>query len=275
MKIYLQQVSFDQQVNLLLDFIQIYKPKEEILCTIQPNYLVKIMDQEAPLERIKILLDQLPFNHSINLCNSLLTILRKLEYLEFIADYLNHNISTDETLRNIKTSLKILSVFNTNEQESLFCLINEPVSILEVLLMNTQLDKLGSILELLHSTDNSIIKTDTIDQLLRLYAEKSLDFRVITQPRHVQTPEHKLLQSFDSESVLDRKEFIVPENVPSKEEWVANDEVSECMCCRQINFSMFNRRHHCRRCGRVVCYNCSLKRMLVSFTGILGRVSSQ
>lgn len=36
------------------------------------------------------------------------------------------------------------------------------------------------------------------------------------------------------------------------------------MCCQESTFSMFNRRHHCRRCGRVVCQNCSSKRMQVS-----------
>jgi zinc finger FYVE domain-containing protein 26 len=67
----------------------------------------------------------------------------------------------------------------------------------------------------------------------------------------------------------------VPETVPTKEEWVPNDEVVECMCCHQVAFSMFNRRHHCRRCGRVVCYNCSSKRMLVPTYGdILLRVCS-
>lgn len=45
------------------------------------------------------------------------------------------------------------------------------------------------------------------------------------------------------------------------------------MCCCQSAFSMFNRRHHCRRCGRLVCHSCSQKRMLVdSYGSILVRV---
>lgn len=37
----------------------------------------------------------------------------------------------------------------------------------------------------------------------------------------------------------------------------ANDTtVTNCYKCR-IEFSIFNRRHHCRACGRIFCYNCS------------------
>lgn len=147
--------------------------------------------------------------------------------------------------------------------------------------MNTKLDKLAAILEVLNVPNQDysreIISVEKIDELLRRYAEKSLDFRVITHPnpRLLKTPEPtKLLQSFDSLSLAsDKKQFVVPEVVPTKEEWVQNDEVVECMCCRQVTFSMFSRRHHCRRCGRVVCYACSLKRMLVPTYGdILVRV---
>lgn len=35
------------------------------------------------------------------------------------------------------------------------------------------------------------------------------------------------------------------------------------MCCKRSAFSLVTRRHHCRRCGRVVCHSCSSKRMLI------------
>ncbi|RZF34670.1 hypothetical protein LSTR_LSTR013158 [Laodelphax striatellus] len=47
----------------------------------------------------------------------------------------------------------------------------------------------------------------------------------------------------------------------------ARDKVTECMCCQKTVFSMFNRRHHCRRCGRVVCGGCSAKTMKVAGYG--------
>lgn len=57
--------------------------------------------------------------------------------------------------------------------------------------------------------------------------------------------------------------FVMPSNVPTKEEWVKDDDVSECMVCLTVKFSLLNRRHHCRRCGRVVCAACSQKVTLI------------
>jgi hypothetical protein len=84
------------------------------------------MDLNIPLTKVKNLLDSLPFEHAIDVCHILLTILRNLEYLQFIADYLNTNVSDDIFLKNVQVSLKMLSVFTPVEQDQLFCLINEP-----------------------------------------------------------------------------------------------------------------------------------------------------
>ena len=45
--------------------------------------------------------------------------------------------------------------------------------------------------------------------------------------------------------------------------WVKDDAVTECYQC-SVNFSLFNRRHHCRGCGRIFCNNCSSKRIELS-----------
>jgi hypothetical protein len=39
--------------------------------------------------------------------------------------------------------------------------------------------------------------------------------------------------------------------------WVPDDQVSTCMVCNETRFSLFIRRHHCRSCGKVICYECS------------------
>ena len=39
-------------------------------------------------------------------------------------------------------------------------------------------------------------------------------------------------------------------------EWVPDNSVPNCMECK-ANFTMFFRRHHCRRCGRMVCVHCA------------------
>lgn len=225
-------------------------------------------------DNVSKLLDNLPFQHAIKLCYSSLNELKKITQLEFVVSYLIANISNDENLKKIVLSLKILKEFSPSEQEQLLGLIYNPMNIVEVLIMNMKFDNLYVAInilrsEILHSefTDDSI-SNEKIDSLLRKYADKSLDFRVISHPnpRLLRTPECKLMQSLDSLSLVNdlHKQFIMPEEVPNKEDWVSNDEVVECMCCQKTAFSMFNRRHHCRRCGRVVCYYCSNNRMLVS-----------
>jgi len=42
--------------------------------------------------------------------------------------------------------------------------------------------------------------------------------------------------------------------------WENDDEVLECRSCRK-KFGLWIRRHHCRRCGRVVCDKCSTARV--------------
>jgi zinc finger FYVE domain-containing protein 26 len=54
----------------------------------------------------------------------------------------------------------------------------------------------------------------------------------------------------------------LPTTVPTREEWTKDEEVAACVVCHE-HFSLFNRRHHCRRCGRVVCSGCSQHRMMI------------
>lgn len=42
--------------------------------------------------------------------------------------------------------------------------------------------------------------------------------------------------------------------------WQPDDEVSQCPVCN-VAFHFFNRKHHCRKCGRVVCAACSPHRI--------------
>ncbi|KAJ8962783.1 hypothetical protein NQ318_001182 [Aromia moschata] len=247
------------KIDPLLDFIVLHKPVEELLLKVNQNYLTKLFSVSTPSEKNK---------------NSV-----RFPTLQTRLDYLLTNVKDDE-LRNIELSLQMLSAFSQTEQEQLLCLIHDPINIIEMLVMNTKLDKLSTVLNILKpqlsttEINEDILSIEKIDEVLRNYAEKSLDFRVITQPspRLLRTPECKLMQSIDS-LVSDSRGFVMPDGVPTKDQWVANNEVLECMSCQNVTFSMFNRRHHCRRCGRVVCYSCSLHRMLVeSYGDILVRV---
>lgn len=47
----------------------------------------------------------------------------------------------------------------------------------------------------------------------------------------------------------------------SKPEWQKDESSDYCSICNG-KFSLFNRRHHCRNCGNLVCSNCSGKRSM-------------
>ncbi len=40
--------------------------------------------------------------------------------------------------------------------------------------------------------------------------------------------------------------------------WTADNADTSCLICRE-RFTLVNRRHHCRRCGKLVCSNCAPK----------------
>ena len=45
--------------------------------------------------------------------------------------------------------------------------------------------------------------------------------------------------------------------------WIQDREHSSCMNCH-TPFTLLNRRHHCRACGRILCSNCLSKRIILS-----------
>lgn len=50
--------------------------------------------------------------------------------------------------------------------------------------------------------------------------------------------------------------------------WERNEQVVQCRSCERW-FNFFTRRHHCRRCGQVICDHCSLNRALLSCQDII------
>jgi len=52
-----------------------------------------------------------------------------------------------------------------------------------------------------------------------------------------------------------------PEEGP-KRHWVHDSAVNACASC-SVKFNVLERRHHCRNCGRVVCGNCSKRRVAI------------
>lgn len=100
--------------------------------------------------------------------------------------------------------------------------------------MNVRLEKLYLILESIKPMLNDAIERkipvdvtiESVDELLRNYAKKSLDFRGIQPSAEMKNLELKLMQSLDTVSVdSERKNFVIPDKVPDKNNWVQNEQV--------------------------------------------------
>ncbi|VDO96174.1 unnamed protein product [Heligmosomoides polygyrus] len=50
----------------------------------------------------------------------------------------------------------------------------------------------------------------------------------------------------------------------SKPYWIPDDDCSMCMLCN-AKFSLLNRRHHCRACGRVACGACCKEKATLQY----------
>ena len=58
-------------------------------------------------------------------------------------------------------------------------------------------------------------------------------------------------------------------------EWIPDSYTNSCENCSQ-EFSLFNRRHHCRCCGQIFCHDCSNKSVQINkYESKLMRVCNQ
>ncbi|KAK3852709.1 hypothetical protein Pcinc_040715 [Petrolisthes cinctipes] len=152
-------------------------------------------------------------------------------------------------------------------------LVTAPQLIIEQWLMNVRLDAveravkaLGPYLDMVDAvtlpkdtrrTENGkqqheLLSWCAINQLCEVYAAKALD-----------TSGVQLTLRPQPASTKPARKFLMPSETPQKDDWVPDAEVRQCPVCEEAIFSIFCRRHHCRRCGRVVCGRCSQHRLPV------------
>ncbi|XP_076777969.1 zinc finger FYVE domain-containing protein 26 isoform X2 [Arvicanthis niloticus] len=196
---------------------------------------------------------------------------------------------------------KVLLTLPEQHRASYAHLSSSPLLMLEQLLMNMKVDWATTAVQTLHQLlagQDIGFTLEEVDSLLSRYAGKALDLPYPLREKrsdsmiHLQEPGHQvsdsetLSRSSSAEfstatapgSALVRspspKErafpqtqpplgFVPPEIPPSRDQWVPDETESICMVCCREHFTMFNRRHHCRRCGRLVCGSCSTKQMVV------------
>ncbi|XP_061853830.1 zinc finger FYVE domain-containing protein 26 isoform X3 [Colius striatus] len=180
-----------------------------------------------------------------------------------------------------------------------FHLSSRPLLMLEQLLMNMKVDWVAVAVQTLHQLlagQEIGFTVEDIDNLLSKYAEKALNVPFALKEKRsdslirIQESLNQVLESEAlsksgsselspisftgvtlSASPRDRslqqnlfpQEFVPPEKPPPKQQWIPDDTETICMVCKTERFTMFNRRHHCRRCGRLVCSSCSTKKMAI------------
>ncbi|PNI83938.1 ZFYVE26 isoform 6 [Pan troglodytes] len=196
---------------------------------------------------------------------------------------------------------KILLTLPEQHRASYSHLSSNPLFMLEQLLMNMKVDwatvAVQTLQQLLVGQEIGFTM-DEVDSLLSRYAEKALDFPYPQREKrsdsviHLQEIVHQAadpetlprspsaefspaappgISSIHSPSLRERsfpptqpsQEFVPPATPPARHQWVPDETESICMVCCREHFTMFNRRHHCRRCGRLVCSSCSTKKMVV------------
>ncbi|XP_042303954.1 zinc finger FYVE domain-containing protein 26 isoform X3 [Sceloporus undulatus] len=175
----------------------------------------------------------------------------------------------------------------------------KPLLMLEQLLMNLKVDWAAVAVQTLHQLlvgQEIGFTIEDIDALLSKYAGKALDFPFSLKEKRsdsmIQIPE-SLYRGSESDTLSKSEstdqfptsfpdttrssspgernqqqtvfpqEFVPPDKPPPKQQWIPDETEDTCMVCKTERFSMFNRRHHCRRCGRLVCSSCSTNKMVV------------
>ncbi|XP_056616274.1 zinc finger FYVE domain-containing protein 26 isoform X2 [Triplophysa dalaica] len=197
---------------------------------------------------------------------------------------------------------KVLLTLPEVSRQDYFSLLSDPLLMLEQLLMNLKVDwasvAVSTLRNLLPAQDAGITNQH-IDTKLADYARKALDFpyaprewsrsdSVISlqdaflqcpaqescppSPTHTPPPSSGStpMHTPSSERRPSAKKirqlttpFTPPEKTPDRKDWIPDHKQHICMVCQRERFTMFNRRHHCRRCGRLVCHSCSSKKMVM------------
>ncbi|KAI0352816.1 FYVE-domain-containing protein [Trametes cingulata] len=112
----------------------------------------------------------------------------------------------------------------------------------------------------------SSIRSSTTDYFMRASGSGSRAPADLT-PHLSQAPEFRVPTHEAPQKVLTPR-WTPPTPHQVHAQWERDEAVSECRECRR-RFTFLNRRHHCRRCGRIFCDRCSSYRVLLDPSDIV------
>ncbi|GBM82852.1 Zinc finger FYVE domain-containing protein 26 [Araneus ventricosus] len=210
----------------------------------------------------------------LTLCDMVLPELPSVEAKLCLVQYLVDNNVLPEKQHhyfNMALGLKMLCALKSPHREFYLDLVAHPYLLLEQMLMNVQLKDaelaLKAICDDLKCQNEiaPVLTCSSVNQLVEDYASKALEVHFLDALLEVSSSSTLVLST--EETLVSDEPFIMPLRVPTKEEWVPDAKIQRCQVCKEERFNMFSRRHHCRRCGRVVCANCSQHALIVEGYG--------
>lgn len=152
-----------------------------------------------------------------------------------------------------------------HDTESYSKLVNHPLLMLEMMLMNKNVHQLPVIIG---DLKQAMIGKDCIKCGEYRDNERVIDSNDFQEDHQMDVPVsnncvQKLLFYYaelflrDGQSKQHCTEGNSPVSPPGRIPWIPDEEAIHCMCCKVVEFTRTMRRHHCRKCGRIVCKNCS------------------
>ncbi|XP_071963696.1 zinc finger FYVE domain-containing protein 26-like [Antedon mediterranea] len=255
---------------------------------IEKKYLVSLLKESHPNIKIYQILESTnDKQYCFSLCKSLLetsgvSLHGILSIVQFVTTHLADHIPSKQLQEFNATTIGVnmLLCMSSVTQAGYEHLMSKPLLILEQLIMNSNLVVASNVMSVLTGhldgqPDMTCWKNE-IDQLVSKYAREALVINTIAQtwddcfiedePVQCTVPDDPETSSMMDE-MKDDLMHQLPSSPPKKEDWVKDMDVTFCMVCKTEKFSMFNRRHHCRRCGRVVCWRCSQLQAIVKGYG--------
>lgn len=207
------------------------------------------------------LIDEMQSTDVISIVEKTLNLVDNLELRSFLVDLLatyyrkRMNYSLVEGYEQYKLGIEMVKLLSVKIRADYLKLASTPMLLLEQLLMNCEIDSLERII--------NQCKLIRADDLVERYAQKSVYIEIydshpsfhgsgkdrvtchasfahlINDP--VLAVELTLVSSSlnDSSSGINRSNlFIIPDKVPSKEQWVSDTSETHCMICHLVRFSM-------------------------------------
>uniref|UniRef100_A0A671YLB0 Zinc finger FYVE domain-containing protein 26 n=1 Tax=Sparus aurata TaxID=8175 RepID=A0A671YLB0_SPAAU len=286
-----------KEFALCTQWVELYPVSDQLRLQLKTEHLLHLLEQGQTDEAFQLLEGLSDFVVGLDVCERALDCRPGLAACHFLADYLTLHFQRQVSparrrhIHALHLGSKVLLTLPPAARQDYFPLLSEPLLMLEQLLMNLKVDWADVAVRTLRSLligQEAGFGPEDIDKLLADYAGKALDFSCAPRERSrsdsVISLQDGLMQcpaqdncsqssriesptSSTGEHVSQKRrssaKFQPPDQPPARKDWVPDTKQLVCMVCQRERFTMFNRRHHCRRCGRLVCHACSEHKMPV------------